>query len=67
MLDRFHQATALRDMMVVVRTKSSQSMIDYNCNGWHIITQSSEPREVNFGRPLENLVKCVTHAHDMES
>ena len=40
MLDRYHQAVAFRDMVVAVRTRVSQTMSDYSCNGRHVITQT---------------------------
>ncbi|KAJ3686555.1 hypothetical protein LUZ61_015719 [Rhynchospora tenuis] len=47
MLDRYHQAVAFKDMVVAVRTKSSQTVSDYSCNGRHVITQTR-----NLNRPL---------------
>jgi hypothetical protein len=47
MLDRYHQAVAFKDMVVAVRTKSSQTVSDYSCNGRHVITQTR-----NLDRPL---------------
>lgn len=40
LLDRFHQAVAFKDMVVAVRTKVSQTVSDYTCNGRHVITQT---------------------------
>ncbi|KAJ3692028.1 hypothetical protein LUZ60_012378 [Juncus effusus] len=47
MLDRFHQAVAFKDMVVSIRTKSSQTVSDYSCNGRHVITLTR-----NLDRPL---------------
>lgn len=47
LLDRFHQAIAFRDMVVAVRSRSSQTVSDYNCNGRHVITQTR-----NLERPI---------------
>ncbi|KAF3333475.1 hypothetical protein FCM35_KLT01166 [Carex littledalei] len=47
MLDRYHQAVSFKDMVVAVRTKSSQTVSDYSCNGRHVITQTR-----NLDRPL---------------
>jgi hypothetical protein len=51
MLDRYHQAVAFKDMVVAVRTKSSQTVSDYSCNGRHVITQTR-----NLDRPLVGAV-----------
>lgn len=40
LLDRFHQAVAFKDMVIAVRTMSSQTVSDYSCNGRHVITQT---------------------------
>lgn len=55
MLDRFHQAIAFRDMVVAVRTKSSQAVSDYNCNGRHVITQSRSLERPIVGALLQSL------------
>ncbi|KQK17867.1 uncharacterized protein LOC100821666 [Brachypodium distachyon] len=47
MLDRYHQAVAFRDMVVAVRTRSSQTVSDYSCNGRHVITMTR-----NLERPI---------------
>ncbi|KAI3894774.1 hypothetical protein MKW92_030761 [Papaver armeniacum] len=33
MLDRYHQAIAFKDMVIAVRTKNTQTVSDYSCNG----------------------------------
>uniref|UniRef100_A0A0D9WRK2 DUF7906 domain-containing protein n=1 Tax=Leersia perrieri TaxID=77586 RepID=A0A0D9WRK2_9ORYZ len=40
LLDRYHQAVAFRDMVIAVRTRSSQTVSDYSCNGRHVITMT---------------------------
>lgn len=55
LLDRFHQAIAFRDMVVAVRTKSSQAVSDYNCNGRHVITQSRSLERPIVGALLQSL------------
>ncbi|XP_026665918.2 uncharacterized protein LOC103721331 [Phoenix dactylifera] len=47
LLDRYHQAIAFRDMVIAVRTRSSQTVSDYSCNGRHVITQTR-----NLDRPI---------------
>ncbi|KAJ8505687.1 hypothetical protein OPV22_006573 [Ensete ventricosum] len=47
LLDRYHQAIAFRNMVIAVRTRSSQTVTDYNCNGRHVITQTR-----NLDRPI---------------
>lgn len=47
LLDRYHQAVAFRDMVVAVRTRSSQTVSDYSCNGRHVITMTR-----NLDRPI---------------
>ncbi|CAL9138600.1 unnamed protein product [Musa acuminata var. zebrina] len=47
LLDRYHQAIAFRNMVIGVRTRSSQTVSDYSCNGRHVITQTR-----NLDRPI---------------
>uniref|UniRef100_A0A0E0LD03 DUF7906 domain-containing protein n=1 Tax=Oryza punctata TaxID=4537 RepID=A0A0E0LD03_ORYPU len=47
LLDRYHQAVAFRDMVIAVRTRSSQTVSDYSCNGRHVITMTR-----NLDRPI---------------
>ncbi|BAS98383.1 uncharacterized protein [Oryza sativa Japonica Group] len=47
LLDRYHQAVAFRDMVISVRTRSSQTVSDYSCNGRHVITMTR-----NLDRPI---------------
>ncbi|WOK93899.1 hypothetical protein Cni_G02600 [Canna indica] len=47
LLDRYHQAIAFRNMVIAVRTRSSQTVSDYSCNGRHVITQTR-----NLDRPI---------------
>ncbi|XP_020261041.1 uncharacterized protein LOC109837280, partial [Asparagus officinalis] len=47
MLDRYHQAVAFTDMVIAVRTRVSQTVSDYSCNGRHVITQTR-----NLDRPI---------------
>ncbi|KAF0904116.1 hypothetical protein E2562_031839 [Oryza meyeriana var. granulata] len=47
LLDRYHQAMAFGDMVIAVRTRSSQTVSDYSCNGRHVITMTK-----NLDRPI---------------
>ncbi|KAG6532802.1 uncharacterized protein LOC121971626 [Zingiber officinale] len=47
LLDRYHQSVAFRNMVVAVRTKNSQTVSDYSCNGRHVLTQTR-----NLDRPI---------------
>ncbi|KAH9323148.1 hypothetical protein KI387_017787, partial [Taxus chinensis] len=55
MLDRFHQAIAFRDMVVAVRSRSSQTVSDYNCNGRHVLTQARNLERPIVGALLQSL------------
>ncbi|KAG8075423.1 hypothetical protein GUJ93_ZPchr0006g46261 [Zizania palustris] len=47
LLDRYHQAVAFGDMVISVRTRSSQTVSDYSCNGRHVVTMTR-----NLDRPI---------------
>lgn len=47
LLDRFHQSVAFTDMVIAVRTRATQTVSDYTCNGRHMITQTR-----NLNRPI---------------
>ncbi|KAF8399425.1 hypothetical protein HHK36_015290 [Tetracentron sinense] len=55
LLDRYHQSVAFRDMVIAVRTKSSQTVSDYNCNGRHVITQTRELERPLVGSILQSM------------
>ncbi|XP_039143521.1 uncharacterized protein LOC120280672 [Dioscorea cayenensis subsp. rotundata] len=55
MLDRFHQAVAFRDMVIAVRTRSSQTVSDYSCNGRHVITQTRNLERPIVGSVLQSM------------
>nr|GEY22367.1 hypothetical protein [Tanacetum cinerariifolium] len=48
---RYHQSVAFKDMVIAVRTKSTQTVSDYSCNGRHVFTQTRE-----LERPLVGLI-----------
>ncbi|KAK9105023.1 hypothetical protein Scep_021867 [Stephania cephalantha] len=54
MLDRYHQSVAFKDMVIAVRTRSSQTVSDYNCNGRHVITQTRELERPIVGSILQS-------------
>ncbi|KAK1312039.1 hypothetical protein QJS10_CPA07g00343 [Acorus calamus] len=55
LLDRYHQAVAFRDMVVVVRTKSVQTVSDYSCNGRHVLVQARNLERPIVGAVLQSL------------
>ncbi|KAK9114207.1 hypothetical protein Syun_021004 [Stephania yunnanensis] len=55
MLDRYHQSVAFKDMVIAVRTRSSQTVSDYNCNGRHVITQTRELERPIVGSILQSM------------
>ncbi|XP_077245269.1 uncharacterized protein LOC143885141 [Tasmannia lanceolata] len=55
LLDRYHQAVAFRDMVIAVRTRSSQTVSDYSCNGRHVITQTRELERPLVGSILQSM------------
>ncbi|TVU07992.1 hypothetical protein EJB05_41374, partial [Eragrostis curvula] len=54
-LDRHHQAVAFGDMVVAVRTRSSQTVSDYSCNGRHIITMTRNLERPIIGSVLQSM------------
>lgn len=55
LLDRYHQAMAFRDMVIAVRTRSSQGVSDYSCNGRHVVSQTRQ-----LERPIVGaLLQCI--------
>lgn len=55
MLDRYHQSVAFKDMVIAVRTRSSQTVSDYSCNGRHVITQTRELEKPIVGSILQSM------------
>lgn len=55
LLDRYHQAVAFKDMVIVVRTRSSQTVSDYSCNGRHVITQTRDLERPIVGAILQSM------------
>ncbi|KAJ4961191.1 hypothetical protein NE237_021101 [Protea cynaroides] len=55
LLDRYHQSVAFRDMVIAVRTRSTQTVSDYSCSGRHVITQTRELERPLVGSILQSL------------
>ncbi|XP_049395919.1 uncharacterized protein LOC125860064 [Solanum stenotomum] len=55
MLDRYHQSVAFKDMVIAVRTKSTQTVSDYSCNGRHVFTQTRELERPIVGSILQSM------------
>ncbi|KAL6839400.1 hypothetical protein ACP4OV_030670 [Aristida adscensionis] len=54
-LDRYHQSVAFSDMVVAARTKSSQAVSDYTCNGRHVITITRNLDRSIIGSVLQSM------------
>ncbi|KAL6994247.1 hypothetical protein U1Q18_012354 [Sarracenia purpurea var. burkii] len=55
LLDRYHQSVAFKDMVVSVRTKNTQTVSDYSCNGRHVFTQTRELERPLVGSILQSM------------
>lgn len=55
LLDRYHQTVAFKDMVIAVRTKSTQTVSDYSCNGNHVFTQTRELERPLVGSILQSM------------
>ncbi|XP_075106587.1 uncharacterized protein LOC107759589 [Nicotiana tabacum] len=55
LLDRYHQSVAFKDMVIAVRTKSTQTVSDYSCNGRHVFTQTRELERPLVGSILQSM------------
>ncbi|CAA0828443.1 Unknown protein [Striga hermonthica] len=55
LLDRYHQSVAFKDMVIAVRTKSTQTVSDYSCNGHHVFTQTRELERPLVGSILQSM------------
>lgn len=55
LLDRYHQSVAFKDMVIAVRTKSTQTVSDYSCNGHHVFTQARELERPLVGSILQSM------------
>ncbi|XP_021762286.1 uncharacterized protein LOC110727056 [Chenopodium quinoa] len=55
MLDRFHQSVAFKDMVIAIRTRNTQTVSDYSCNGRHVFTQTRELERPIIGSVLQSM------------
>ncbi|KAF9663707.1 hypothetical protein SADUNF_Sadunf17G0080000 [Salix dunnii] len=55
MLDRYHQSIAFRDMVIAVRTKTTQTVSDYSCNGRHVFTHTRVLERPLVGSILQSM------------
>ncbi|KAG6398298.1 hypothetical protein SASPL_139754 [Salvia splendens] len=55
LLDRYHQSVAFKDMVIAVRTKSTQAVSDYSCNGHHMFIQTRELERPLVGSILQSM------------
>lgn len=55
MLDRYHQSVSFKDMVIAVRTKNSQTVSDYSCNGRHVFTHTRELERPLIGSILQSM------------
>ncbi|XP_065878519.1 uncharacterized protein [Euphorbia lathyris] len=55
LLDRYHQSVAFRDMVIAVRTKTTQTVSDYSCNGRHVFTHTRELERSLVGSVLQSM------------
>ncbi|KAF4390708.1 hypothetical protein G4B88_015598 [Cannabis sativa] len=55
LLDRFHQSVAFKDMVVAVRTKNTQTVSEYSCNGRHVFMQARELERPLVGSILQSM------------
>ncbi|KAH7532613.1 hypothetical protein FEM48_Zijuj04G0040100 [Ziziphus jujuba var. spinosa] len=55
LLDRYHQSVAFKDMVIAVRTKSTQTVSDYSCNGRHVFMHTRELERPLVGSILQSM------------
>ncbi|KAK3133996.1 hypothetical protein QOZ80_6AG0543710 [Eleusine coracana subsp. coracana] len=55
LLDRHHQAVAFGDMVIAVRTRSSQTVSEYSCNGRNVITMTRNLERPIIGSVLQSM------------
>lgn len=55
LLDRYHQTVSFKDMVVAIRTRNSQTVSDYSCNGRHVFTQTRELERPLVGSILQSM------------
>ncbi|KAF5479202.1 hypothetical protein F2P56_000047 [Juglans regia] len=55
LLDRYHQSVAFKDMVIAVRTRNTQTVSDYSCNGHHVFTHTRELERPLVGSILQSM------------
>ncbi|KAF3958580.1 hypothetical protein CMV_016532 [Castanea mollissima] len=55
LLDRYHQSVAFKDMVIAVRTRNTQTVSDYTCNGRHMFTQTRSLERPLVGSILQSM------------
>ncbi|KAI4387783.1 hypothetical protein MLD38_000185 [Melastoma candidum] len=55
LLDRYHQAVSFKDMVVAVRTKNTQTVSEYSCNGRHVFLPTRELDRPLVGSILQSM------------
>lgn len=55
LLDRYHQSVAFKDMVIAVRTKNTQTVSDYSCNGRHVFMHTRELERPLVGSILQSM------------
>lgn len=55
LLDRYHQSVSFKDMVIAIRTKNSQTVSDYSCNGRHVFTQTRDLERPLIGSVLQSM------------
>lgn len=55
LLDRFHQSVAFKDMVIAIRTRNTQTVSDYSCNGRHVFTHTRELERPLIGSILQSM------------
>lgn len=55
LLDRYHQSVSFKDMVIAARTKVTQTVSDYSCNGRHVFTQTRDLDRPLVGSILQSM------------
>ncbi|XP_010502941.1 PREDICTED: uncharacterized protein LOC104780160 [Camelina sativa] len=55
LLDRYHQSVAFRDMVIAVRTRGTQTVSDYTCNGRHVFVHTRDLERPLVGSILQSM------------
>uniref|UniRef100_A0A368UH79 DUF7906 domain-containing protein n=1 Tax=Glycine max TaxID=3847 RepID=A0A368UH79_SOYBN len=55
LLDRYHQSVAFKDMVIAVRTRNTQTVSDYSCNGRHVFMQTRQLERPIVGSILQSM------------